>query len=139
VTVSVDDLVIRARRRIHRVGPYELESVMADGGIVVDIRPAGQRREEGPLPGAVIVERNELEWRLDPTSAHRIPDVRDHHQAIVVVCSEGYASTLAAASLVDLGHERVADLVGGFLAWRKWFEHPATPRADTRESSPAGR
>jgi rhodanese-related sulfurtransferase len=104
------------------VGPYELEGIVADGGIIVDIRPAEQRKREGAMPGALVVERNDLEWRLDPMGTHRLPEVRDHHQPIVIVCSEGYASTLAAASLVDLGHEHVADLVGGYVAWSKWFE-----------------
>jgi rhodanese-related sulfurtransferase len=87
---------------------------------VVDIRPEAQRRAEGELPGAVVIERNVLEWRLDPRGAHRIPEVRDHDQPVVVVCSAGYASSLAAASLVDLGFHRAADLDGGFQAWSAW-------------------
>ena len=98
MSVSVDDLVERARRRIRRVGPHELEGLVAEGGLVVDIRPAEQRGREGELPGAVVVERNVLEWRLDPASEHRLPQVRDLHQPVVVVCSAGYASSLAAAS-----------------------------------------
>jgi rhodanese-related sulfurtransferase len=122
MSVSVDDLVERARRRIQRVGPHELEGLVAEGGLVLDIRPAEQRRQEGALPGALVVERNVLEWRLDPSSAHRLPQVRDLHQPVIVVCSAGYASSLAAASLADLGFERSADLVGGYQAWRIWFE-----------------
>ncbi len=121
MSISVDDLVERARRRIHRVGPHELEGLVAEGGLVIDIRPAAQRSEEGALPGALVVERNVLEWRMDPTSDHRLPDVRDLHQPVIVVCSAGYASSLAAASLSDLGFERPADLVGGYQAWRNWF------------------
>ena len=121
MSVSVDDLVERARRRIRRVGPHELEGLIAEGGLVVDIRPAEQRLTEGMLPGAVVVERNVLEWRLDPHSEHRLPGVGDVHQPVVVVCSAGYASSLAAASLVDLGYERAADLVGGYQAWSAWF------------------
>jgi rhodanese-related sulfurtransferase len=127
--MSVDELVERARRRIRRVGPHELEGLMAEGGLVVDIRPAEQRRSEGALPGALVVERNVLEWRLDPTSDHRLPEVRGVHQPVVVVCSAGYASSLAAASLSDLGYERAADLVGGYQAWSAWFSRrhgPAT-------------
>jgi rhodanese-related sulfurtransferase len=135
VSTTVDDLVERARRRIRRVGPHELEGLVADGGLVLDIRPAEQRRLEGALPGALVVERNVLEWRLDPASAHRLPAVRDLHQAVVVVCSAGYASSLAAASLADLGFERAADLVGGYQAWSAWFAR----RAGAREvSEPAG-
>jgi len=121
VSVSADDLVERARRRIRRVGPHELEGLVAEGGLVVDIRPAEQRRVEGALPGALIVERNVLEWRLDPTSDHRLSEVRDLRQPVVVVCSEGYASSLAAASLAELGFERAADLIGGYQAWSSWF------------------
>jgi rhodanese-related sulfurtransferase len=121
MTVSPDDLVARARQRIQRVGPHELQGVLGEGGLLIDIRPAAQRWEEGGLPGAYVVERNVLEWRLDPDGAHRLEDVRDRHQPIVVVCSAGYASSLAAASLAELGHTRVADLVGGYQAWRSWF------------------
>lgn len=131
---SVDDLIARARQRIHRVEPPELRHIMAAGGLVIDIRPAAQRREEGSLPGSIVVERNVLEWRLDPTGAHRLAEVHDHHQTVVVVCSEGYASSLAAASLTDLGHSRAGDLVGGYRAWRSWIERCSTP--DTRWSAP---
>ena len=75
-----------------------------------------------------MVERNVLEWRLDPLGDHRIPQVRDHGQQVVVVCSEGYASSLAAASLVELGFTRVADLDGGFRAWRAWTDRQAVAR-----------
>jgi rhodanese-related sulfurtransferase len=120
VTRQVDDLLGDARRRIRRVTPDELATVVADGGLVVDIRPVAQRLDEGVLPGAVVIERNVLEWRLDPGGDHRIPEVRDHDQPIVVVCSAGYASSLAAASLADLGFRRAADLDGGFQAWSRW-------------------
>ncbi len=126
---SADALVHRARRRIHRVDPHELEQVRAEGGLVVDIRPAAQRDEEGALPGAVEVERNVLEWRLDPTGAHHLPAVRGYSQLIVVVCSEGYASSLAAASLADLGYRRPADLAGGFRAWQAWNERRRPARS----------
>jgi len=125
--VSVDDLVERARARIRRVGPHELEGLVAQGGLVVDIRPAEQRRQEGALSGAVVVERNVLEWRLDPASDHRLAEVRDLRQPVVIVCSAGYASSLAAASLVDLGFEQAADLVGGYQAWSHWFDRRGDP------------
>jgi rhodanese-related sulfurtransferase len=123
VSVTVDDLIERARRRIRRVGPHELEGLMAEDGLVVDIRPEQQRRAEGAMPGAVVVERNVLEWRLDPHCEHRLPEVGDVRRPVVVVCSAGYASSLAAASLVDLGYERAADLIGGYQAWSEWFAH----------------
>lgn len=127
MSVSVDDLVERARARIRRVGPHELEGLVAQGGLVVDIRPAEQRRQEGALSGAVVVERNVLEWRLDPASDHRLAEVRDLRQPVVIVCSAGYASSLAAASLVDLGFEQAADLVGGYQAWSHWFDRRGDP------------
>ena len=116
----VDDILEEARTRIGRVDPADLDQVVTTGGLVVDIRPESQRHDVGALPGAVVIERNVLEWRLDPRSEHRIREVRDHDQQVVVVCSAGYASSLAAASLVDLGFTRAADLEGGYLAWRAW-------------------
>ncbi len=135
MSVSVDDLVERARRRIRRVGPHELEGLVAEGGLVVDIRPAEQRGREGELPGAVVVERNVLEWRLDPASEHRLPQVRDLHQPVVVVCSAGYASSLAAASLADLGFTRAVDLVGGYQAWSTWFARRSPDSPDGRDDA----
>ena len=116
----VDELLDEARARIARVRPEDLATVAAAGGLVVDIRPEAQRLSEGALPGALVVERNVLEWRLDPLGEHRIAEVRDHDQPVVVVCSAGYASSLAAASLVDLGFTRAADLDGGYQGWSDW-------------------
>ncbi len=119
---QADDLVAEARRRIRRVQPAQLGEVRGAGGLVVDIRPEAQRRLEGELDGAIVVERNVLEWRLDPFGADRLPQVRDHDQWIVVVCAEGYASSLAAATLADLGFANATDLEGGFQAWRAWSD-----------------
>jgi rhodanese-related sulfurtransferase len=85
--------------------------------ILVDIRPQGQRAIEGSIPGALIVERNVLEWRFDPASRSRLSIATDHDIQVIVFCSEGYASSLAAAALQDLGFWRATDLVGGFHAW----------------------
>jgi rhodanese-related sulfurtransferase len=120
LTASADELVARARERISRVGPDQLGAVAAAGGLIVDIRPVGQRAEEGELPGALVVERNVLEWRLDPSGDHRIPEVHGYDQPVVVVCSEGYASSLAADALRALGYTHAADLVGGYRAWLAW-------------------
>jgi rhodanese-related sulfurtransferase len=120
LTQSVDDLVGASRLRISRVTPSQLGEVIDGGGILIDIRPAQQRSTEGSLPGALVVERNVLEWRLDPDSPHRLPAVTDRHQQVIVVCSEGYASSLAAASLADLGFVRAGDLEGGYKAWATW-------------------
>ena len=94
--------------------------MMAAGGLIVDIRPVHQRREDGELPGAVVIDRNVLEWRLQPGGEFSLPVVQDHAQRIVIVCNEGYASSLAAATLTDMGFERAADLAGGYRAWRAW-------------------
>ncbi len=117
---SADDLVAEARRHIERIGPERLGSVTASGGLVVDIRPVAQRLAEGELPGAVVVERNVLEWRLDPNGGHRLPEVTGFDQQVVVVCSEGYASSLAAASLHELGFGHAGDLAGGYRGWSTW-------------------
>jgi rhodanese-related sulfurtransferase len=118
MTVTVDELLARARARLRRLEPREAADAVAEGALLVDTRPEWQRREEGEIPGALLIERNHLEWRLDPTSDARIPQATDHDVQVIVVCSEGYASSLAAASLQELGLHRATDLVGGFRSWR---------------------
>ncbi|GCD34396.1 sulfurtransferase [Streptomyces chrestomyceticus JCM 4735] len=115
---AVDALLEAARAGLDRVSPEQAAAVQRDGGLLVDIRYAALRERDGTIPGALIVERNELEWRLDPTGTHRAPEATGHDLAVVVVCNEGYASSLAAASLRQLGLYRATDLVGGFQAWR---------------------
>ena len=111
----IDEVLERVRRRLpHRPTAAELPALRALGALIVDIRPEGQRTRDGKLPGAVVVDRNVLEWRLDPTSPHRIPEVASADQLIVLVCNEGYASSLAALSLQKLGLARATDLDGGF-------------------------
>ena len=116
--LDVDALLADARATLpHRPGADELDGVVQRGGLVVDIRPVEQRSRDGELPGAVVVDRNVLEWRLDPRSPHRIPEVTGHDQEIVLVCNEGYASSRAAATLQRLGLHRATDLDGGYQAW----------------------
>jgi len=114
---TVDDLLAAARRRIRRLEPKEAAEVWIRGALLIDIRPTFQRRWEGEIPGAVAVERNVLEWRLDPASVHRLAEITDHRRDVIVLCSEGYASSLVAATLVDLGYTAAADVTGGFQAW----------------------
>ncbi|WP_274912872.1 rhodanese-like domain-containing protein [Streptomyces sp. WZ-12] len=116
---AVDELLARARRKLTRVDPAQAAALREAGGLLVDIRYAELRERDGTIPGALIVERNELEWRLDPTGAHRAPEATDHDLPVVVICNEGYASSLAAVSLHDLGLHRATDLIGGFQSWRR--------------------
>jgi rhodanese-related sulfurtransferase len=116
--IGIDELLERTRRGLERVDPHEAFAASASGGLLVDIRYAALRERDGLIPGALVVERNELEWRLDPLGSHRLPEATDHDLRIVVICNEGYASSLAAASLKELGLHRATDLVGGFQAWR---------------------
>jgi rhodanese-related sulfurtransferase len=114
---SVDKLLAQARAGLVRVEADQLEAEMVWGALVVDTRPLEQRVRDGALPGAVVVDRNVLEWRLDPTSPHRIPEATGRDLRVIVVCNEGFSSSLAAASLRELGLGRATDLVGGFQAW----------------------
>jgi rhodanese-related sulfurtransferase len=116
---TVDDLLAAARARLDRVDPHRAAALAAEGAHLVDTRPQWQRDQEGAIPGALIIERNHLEWRLDPTSPARIPQAVDHDVAWVLFCSEGYSSSLAAASLQDLGLHRATDVDGGFQAWKR--------------------
>jgi rhodanese-related sulfurtransferase len=118
MTSGIDELLEAARARLHRLTPHEAIAAAERGALLVDTRPLQQRRDEGEIPGALVIERNHLEWRLDPTSDARIPEAVDHDVEVIVVCSEGYSSSLAAASLQDLGLHRATDLDGGFRAWR---------------------
>ena len=114
---SVDDLLADARARLIRLGPVEARQAVDTGAVLVDIRPEAQRRAEGAIPGALIVERNVLEWRFDPASAARLT-IASYELQPIIFCSEGYTSSLAAAALQDLGVLLATDLDGGFLAWR---------------------
>jgi rhodanese-related sulfurtransferase len=118
VPVGIDELLERVRAGFDRVGPQEAYEAAAAGALLVDIRYAALRERDGLVPGALVVERNELEWRLDPQGSHRAAEATGHDLRVVVICNEGYASSLAAASLHRLGLHRATDLVGGFQAWR---------------------
>ena len=114
---TIDDLLEQARKRIApRLSASELDAARARGALIVDTRPVEQRERDGELAGAVVIDRNVLEWRLDPASDHRIPQIEHHDHEIVIVCNEGYSSSLAAATLRDLGLHRATDLDGGFQA-----------------------
>ena len=114
--LTIDAVLAVARSRLTRLSPAQAQLAARSGALLVDIRPQAQRAAEGEIPGAMIVERNVLEWRFDPAAAARLP-VAGYYLRVIVVCSEGYTSSLAAASLQDLGVHRATDLEGGFRAW----------------------
>ena len=114
---TIDDLLAEARGRLERVDPWEAIARIAEGALLVDIRPAAQRAREGEVPGSLIVERNVLEWRFDPLSEARLPQATGYDVDVIVLCSEGYTSSLAADALRSLGLHRATDVIGGFSAW----------------------
>ena len=118
IRVSVDDLLARARAGLSRVGPAEAAREVDDGAVLIDIRSDAQRAADGVVPEAVYIPRNVLEWRCDPDGDHRDPRVSDPGRRLIVMCDEGYASSLAAVSLQELGFANATDLDGGFQAWR---------------------
>jgi len=118
VASRIDRVLEAARARLRRLPAREVPAALARGAILVDIRPQAQREQEGEVPGALVIERNVLEWRCDPTSEARLPQAVDDDVEWVVLCSEGYTSSLAAASLQDLGLHRATDVIGGFHALR---------------------
>lgn len=106
-----------ARRSLQRLHPRDALAAMNDGAILVDTRPVEQRSRDGDIPGAVIVDRNVLEWRLDPSCPQHIPQVRGPDDRVIVICNQGFSSSLVAATLQRLGMHRATDVVGGFEAW----------------------
>jgi rhodanese-related sulfurtransferase len=129
-TATIDDLLDTARSSLVRLDPAQASQAVCSGAILIDTRPEWQRRADGEIPGALIIERNHLEWRCDPSSPSRLPQATDHHVAWIICCDEGYSSSLAAASLRALGLHKATDLAGGFQAWRAAglpVTHPAHP------------
>jgi rhodanese-related sulfurtransferase len=116
--ISISDLLAAARGRLDRVSPAGARAEMAAGAILVDIRGDAQRAADGAVPGAVAIPRNVLEWRCDPDSDVRDPRLADCDRRVILMCDEGYQSSLAAATLRDLGFSRATDIDGGFQAWR---------------------
>lgn len=122
-----------AAANLDRVAPEDLAAEVTAGALVVDTRPLEQRQRDGELPGAVVVDRNVLEWRLDPTCPYRLPECDDIGRRVVLVCNEGYSSVLAAATLQQLGLSRATDLEGGFQAWLRQTESSAPLIEEHRE------
>ena len=112
----IDEVLDAARARLQRMSAEDVPAALERGAVLVDIRPQAQRDREGHVPAALVIERNVLEWRCDPTSDARLAEAVDDDVEWVVLCSEGYTSSLAAASLVDLGLHKATDVVGGYHA-----------------------
>jgi rhodanese-related sulfurtransferase len=115
---GIDEILAAARARLRRLDPEQAHLAYRSGALLVDIRPAGQRAAHGTVPGALAVERNVLEWRFDPRCPARLPQAVDYDVPVVILCQEGYTSSLAAAALQELGLHRATDVAGGFAAWR---------------------
>lgn len=126
---TIDEILAEARARLTRVTPAEADAARERGAVIVDIRPAAQREAEGELPFAVVIERNVLEWRFDPASDASLP-IASHDLEAIVLCQEGYTSSLAAAALQDLGIHRATDVIGGYAAWRAWQASAAQAGAE---------
>ncbi|HEX9847322.1 MAG TPA: rhodanese-like domain-containing protein [Acidimicrobiia bacterium] len=116
MTLTIDGLLTLARAQLERVAPEDLGDEQQRGALVIDIRPEDQRRRDGPLPGALVIDRNVLEWRLAPSSLHRVPESTEDRR-VILVCNEGFSSSLAAATLHMVGVTGATDLIGGFQAW----------------------
>lgn len=116
--VNIEDVLTAARVGVRRLEPLEVIAAVAAGALLVDTRTDSQRSEQGELPGALVIDRTVLEWRLDPACPWRIPEATSYDLQVVVVCRHGYSSSLAAASLRTIGLHRATDLVGGVQAWR---------------------
>jgi rhodanese-related sulfurtransferase len=114
---SIEEVLAAARSRLTRLPARDAYRELSAGAVVADIRPAAMRAASGEIPGSWIVERNHLEWRFDPASDARLPFVADYGFRVIVICAEGYTSSLAAAALLDLGLSRATDVIGGYAAW----------------------
>ena len=123
-TLTINELLHESRIGLERVHASDLEREMAAGALVVDTRPVDQRNRDGDIPGAVVIDRNVLEWRLDPSSPHRLPIADDPARRIVVVCNEGYSSSLAAHTLQRLGLPRATDLSAVSKPGQHWASSP---------------
>lgn len=126
---GVDGMLQKARSTLDRLDPREAYDAVRHGAVLVDIRPDVYREAEGALPGALVIERNDLEWRFDPTGSARLP-IATAELHVIIICNEGYASSLAAGALQALGVHRATDMAGGYRAWRA----AGLPVTDPRQS-----
>ena len=127
----IDIALERARRRLSRVTAQAAAAELTEGALLVDTRTDSQRARDGLIPGALVVDRTVLEWRLDPTSPFRIPEAQGHDTRIILICAQGYSSSLAAVSLLDIGLRNVTDVIGGFESWKSADLPITRPDAET--------
>ena len=130
--MGIEEVLAAAREGVRRLTPEQTACAVEQGALLVDTRTPEQRREQGELPGALVIDRTVLEWRLDPASPWRIPEATDHDVLVVVACRQGYSSSLAAASLRAVGVHRATDLDGGVEAWLRAGLPLHTGPADVR-------
>jgi rhodanese-related sulfurtransferase len=134
VAKTIDQLLDDARRCLDRVGPQQAHAAMRWGALLVDIRSELERERDGVIPGSTFIARNVLEWRCDPRSRWRDREVTERAGRVILICDEGYQSSLAAATLQQLGLRDATDVIGGFQAWRA-AGLPVTPQPVRRNSS----
>ncbi len=115
---TIEQILERARARLARITPRQAAAEQAAGALLIDTRTQEQRERDGRIPGALVVDRTVFEWRLDPASPTRVPEASSHDLRMIVICNEGFSSSLAAASLQDLGLMNSTDVIGGFQAWK---------------------
>lgn len=115
---SIAQLLAHARSRFMRLTPLQADRAVHRGALLVDVRAESQRRRDGEIPGALVIDRTVFEWRLDPLSPSRIEPAVERHAQVVVICNQGFSSSLAAATLLDMGFTRATDVIGGAQAWR---------------------
>jgi rhodanese-related sulfurtransferase len=118
VPTTVEQLLAAARSKLRRLSPEDAHAAVRDGAQLVDIRSDTQRLADGLIPGAHVVARNVLEWRLDPACPHRNVELTRDHGLLVLICDEGFQSSLAAATVQRFGAREVTDVIGGFRAWQ---------------------
>lgn len=133
---TINDLLTDARRHLVRLTPAQALAAQQAGALIIDTRTPTDRDNEGVIPGSAHMARTVLEWRCDPASGHQDRHLTDFEQQIIVVCNEGYSSSLAAANLQRLGFRHATDLIGGYRRWRA-EGLPTEPATSHTFSSPS--
>lgn len=134
--ITIDELLDSARRGLGRLDPAAALEAMRSGARLIDIRSESQIAQDGTIAGALVIARNVFEWRLDPSSPYRHPDAPGVEDQVIVMCNEGYQSSLAAATLRQFGFARATDIEGGFQAWRAAGLPVVSPEQPQRAPGP---